>query len=206
MNKYINKIIHGDSIQIMKTLPESSIDLIFTDPPYPKEYLYLYKGLADIAPKILKEHASLLIIVAQSHLTDVIKYFEGKLNYKWINCMNQEKGPHIRMKMGIEVIWKPILWYVKGTLRIKGFIRDMIYIEKKNKQFHKWQQDESWCEYYIKKLTKEGDLILDPFFGSGTVGAVCKKLNRNFIGIELNKEYFEIAKNRINHATKELFV
>ena len=200
----INKIINGDSLQIMKTLPENSIDLIFTDPSYPKEYLYLYKGLADITPKILKEHASLLLIVPQIHLEEIIRYFYNKLKYRWICCMNQENDSHARIRIGIEVFWKPILWYSKGTCYVKGtwkrqnFIHDMIKIEKRNKQYHKWQQDESWCEYYIEKLTKEGDLILDPFFGSGTVGAVCKKLNRNFIGIELDSNYCKIASKRLN--------
>ena len=50
----------------------------------------------------------------------------------------------------------------------------------------------------IKNFTKENDLIMDPFMGSGTTGVVCKELNRNFNGVELDKKYFEIAKERIN--------
>lgn len=53
-------------------------------------------------------------------------------------------------------------------------------------------------EYLINMLSREGGIILDPFMGSGTTGVACKNLNRNFIGIELNKEYFEIAEKRIN--------
>lgn len=52
-------------------------------------------------------------------------------------------------------------------------------------------------EKIIIATTIEGDTILDPFMGSGTTGVACKKLNRNFIGIELDKEYYEIAKKRI---------
>lgn len=52
-------------------------------------------------------------------------------------------------------------------------------------------------EYLIKTYTKEGDTVLDFAMGSGTTGRACKNLNRNFIGIEINKEYFEIAKERI---------
>jgi DNA modification methylase len=52
-------------------------------------------------------------------------------------------------------------------------------------------------ERILNNFTKPGDLILDPFMGSGTTGIVCQRLNRHFIGIELDKKYFEIAKNRI---------
>ena len=64
-----------------------------------------------------------------------------------------------------------------------------------------------WCPYpYLAKMgddhiiswSNKGDTVLDPFMGSGTTGVACKNLNRNFIGIELDKEYFKIAEERIN--------
>ena len=63
----------------------------------------------------------------------------------------------------------------------------------------------SWL---IRLVSKEGDTVLDPFMGSGTTGAACEKLDRNFIGIELNEEYINIAKKRIANQRfiqKELF-
>jgi len=54
------------------------------------------------------------------------------------------------------------------------------------------------CEYLIKMVTPKGGTVLDPFMGSGTTGIACKNLNRDFIGIELDPEYYEIAKKRIN--------
>ena len=55
---------------------------------------------------------------------------------------------------------------------------------------------------HIKTWSNEGDVVLDPFMGSGTTGIACKQLNRNFIGIELDEKYFEIAKKRIEHENK----
>jgi site-specific DNA-methyltransferase (adenine-specific) len=52
-------------------------------------------------------------------------------------------------------------------------------------------------EYLIKMVTTEGGTVLDPFMGSGTTGVACKNLNRSFIGIELDPEYFKIAEKRI---------
>ena len=54
------------------------------------------------------------------------------------------------------------------------------------------------CDFFIKAFSNENDTILDPFMGSGTTGVACKNLNRNFIGIELDPEYFKIAEKRIN--------
>ena len=52
-------------------------------------------------------------------------------------------------------------------------------------------------EHFVKLLSNENDLVIDPFMGSGSTGVVCKKNNRNFIGIELDSEYYEIAQKRI---------
>lgn len=52
-------------------------------------------------------------------------------------------------------------------------------------------------DYFIDRFTNEGDLILDPFMGTGTTGVSCVRLNRDFIGIEIKEEYFNIAKERV---------
>ena len=54
--------------------------------------------------------------------------------------------------------------------------------------------------------SREGDIVLDPFLGSGTTGVVAKRLNRNFIGFELNTEYFEIAQQRIETTSLDLIL
>jgi len=75
--------------------------------------------------------------------------------------------------------------------------------------YHPTQKPVELLEYLIKTYTKENDkendLVLDFTMGSGSTGVACKNLNRKFIGIELDKEYFEIAKNRINKTQKKLF-
>lgn len=68
----------------------------------------------------------------------------------------------------------------------------------KEKTKHPTQKSEKVISEIMSILSNENDLILDPFMGSGTTGAVAKKTNRKFIGIELDKEYFEIAESRIN--------
>lgn len=70
--------------------------------------------------------------------------------------------------------------------------------DKQTNYLHPTQKPLALMEYLVKTYTDEGDLILDFTMGSGTTGRACKNLNRNFIGIEIDKKYFEIAKERIN--------
>ena len=78
---------------------------------------------------------------------------------------------------------------------------DIIYFktaESEGKVYHSTQKPVALCEYLIKTYTNEGDIVLDNCMGSGTTGVACKNLNRKFIGIELDEEYFKIAQDRIN--------
>lgn len=73
-------------------------------------------------------------------------------------------------------------------------------VPNRNGKLHPTQKPVELIEYLVKTYTNEGDIVLDFTMGSGTTGVACKNLNRNFIGIELDKEYFKIAKERINNA------
>lgn len=68
-----------------------------------------------------------------------------------------------------------------------------------HKSLHPTQKPVDLLEYLIKTYTNEGETVLDFTMGSGTTGVACKNLNRNFIGIELDENYFNIAKDRINN-------
>ena len=78
---------------------------------------------------------------------------------------------------------------------------NVIEVTKVNKTIHPTQKPVALLEYLIKTYTNEGDLVLDNCMGSGSTGVACKRLNRNFIGIELDKNYFDIAKERIENET-----
>ena len=73
---------------------------------------------------------------------------------------------------------------------------------KKDTRLHPTQKPVALLEYLIKTYTNEGDVVLDNCMGSGSTGVACLNTNRNFIGIELDEKYFEIAKKRIENASK----
>lgn len=194
---YIDKIICGDARDILKGIPDNSIDLVFTDPPYPKKYLSCFEILANECPRIMRDKASLVTLLGHYELEQVIKIFDGKLKYRWELNMQQFDGTHPRMLMGIEVMWKPALWYVKGSYPSgRGFLRDGVPVTQ-SKISHDWEQDIAWSDYYIPRLCPSG-IVLDPFCGSGTFLLSAKKFGLHYIGIDISEEYCEIARNRLS--------
>jgi len=85
--------------------------------------------------------------------------------------------------------------YVKEN---SGCPRDVLEIKSEGKTIHPTQKPVALMEYLIKTYTNEGETVLDFTMGSGTTGVACKNLNREFVGIELDPTYFELAKQRIN--------
>jgi hypothetical protein len=197
------KIIQGDCLEVMRTMPDESVDLVLTDPPYPREFMYTYEYLAKECPRIMKDGASLICIVGHFAIPEVCEIFKGKLKYRWCFCMNQFEGSHSRMAMGIEIMWKPCLWYVKRAYpHGRGFVRDGFLVTGKggqDKVNHEWEQDLSWSNYFVEKITKEGDTVLDPLCGSGTTGVSAVAMGRNFIGIEIDPKYCAMAEKRIKN-------
>ena len=192
-------IYHEDCRDVLPQLAET-VDLVLTDPPYPREFDYTYDYLADYCPPIMRRGASLLCIVGHYAIPVVLAKFDGKLKYRWVFCMNQFDGTHARMAMGIEVMWKPMLWFVKDAYpQGRGFIRDGFCItgrEGQHKDLHKWQQDTSWAHFPIEKLSQIGDIVLDPLMGSGTAVQVAKTLGRRSIGVDVDEQCCEVAANR----------
>jgi DNA modification methylase len=205
-------LIYGDFIEkSQKEIPDNSIDLIFTDPPYGEQYLPLYSELGELAVRVLKPGGSLVFYVGHIILDQVIGIFNNfsltnnnsGLKYWWTLAV-KHSGHHTKIyPRYVFAEWKPLLWYVKGErvndLAISNTIGDYIESTPPLKIEHEWQQSPIEAEYIIKNLTLQNQTVLDPMMGSGTTGIVALKLNRKFIGIEKDKKTFEIAKIQIRN-------
>jgi DNA modification methylase len=184
----------------MDKLPNGSVDAIITDLPYPKEYEYLFTAMAQKARRVLRAGGSLVTLCGHYQLARVLPAMAEHLRYRWMIKLDQP-GAHARMAMGVVVTWKPMLWFTNGPLRPHRNITDCAVSSKRSKSSgHPWEQDLGYALWGIESVTDKDNLILDPFMGSGTTAIACMLNQRNFIGIEIDQHYYDMAKKRIAYA------
>jgi 16S rRNA G966 N2-methylase RsmD len=193
------KLHYGDFRKKCTELADRSVDLIFTDPPYATEFLPLYHELANVAGRILKDGGSIVTYCGQELKPQVIESMESAGLSHWWEIAVIHSGPFSSFfPKNILVKWKPLLWFVKGEKPYQnGKIFDLIDSTKPAKILHSHEQSSEDARYVIEQLTKPGGIVCDPFMGSGTTGLAALKLNRQFIGIEIDKGRFNIANANI---------
>ncbi len=188
---------------LRENIADNSIDLIFTDPPYNEASLSLYGDLARLADRVLKPGGSLITYVghyALFKINDLIQA-NSELVYHW-QIIVKHNGSKSRIHARhIWPYYKPLLWYYKptidGKITIYQDVADLVESKAVSKDSHEWEQSTIEAEHMIKPLTVEGNLVLDPFMGSGTTGEAALKLKRRFIGIEVDKEHYSRTKQRL---------
>ena len=196
--KEVDEIHLGDFRLIGDRIPDGSVDLIFTDPPYDRAAIKLFDGLGEFAAKKLRPGGSLVFYLGQIQLPSAMEILSKHLRYWWC-CSCYHSGPTLlRMnEYGIINGWKPMLWFVKETRGDKETFINDVATGTKEKSHHEWQQSESEALYFIEKLTKPGDLVVDPFCGGGTTPAVCEKVNRKWVAFEIDSANYARSCERI---------
>lgn len=180
-----------------------AVSLVISDPPYENKYSDLWEPFAELSSRLLHEGGSLVTLLGHYQVPFVVEEFSSHLRYWWIGWLKHKNLNRLPGKW-VCVNGKPFLWYVKGRRKKKDYECPLDTIDPsakdwvESKKAHKWGQPIEWFEHYIERLTDEGDLVLDPFMGGGTAGVACKKLNRNFIGIDIDPNCIESATKRIN--------
>jgi site-specific DNA-methyltransferase (adenine-specific) len=189
-------LIHADFREA--EIEPDSIDVIITDPPYPREYLPLWADLSLFAARVLKPGGSLVAMSGQSYLPEIIAALHKSLTYHWTCSYLMPGGQPCRIwDRKVNTFWKPLLWYVKGEHQGE-WIGDVCKsaVNDNDKDFHEWGQSESGMTDVIKRFSREGDLILDPFLGGGTTGFVALAMGRRFIGIDHDENAIKTCEAR----------
>lgn len=177
-----------------------TVDWIITDPPYPKEFLSAYEDLAKVAEHALKPGGSLLCMVGQSYLPEVIAALDAKLTYQWTLAYLTPGGQAAQIfPRRVNTFWKPVLWFVKGEFA-GDWIGDAITskVNDNDKRFHEWGQSESGMRDLMSRFVKPGDTVLDPFMGGGTTGVIALELGAKFFGFEIDSDAYNEAAVRID--------
>ena len=187
----------GDFRKIGDKIPDASVDLIFTDPPYDRKAIELYDGLGEFAARVLRPGGSLIAYVGHIQLPDVLTDISKHLRYWWTcGCFHAEAKARMT-EYGIVAGWKPIVWFVKETRGDKQtFITDVV-TGAREKSHHDWQQAVSEARYFIDLLTQTDDFVVDPFCGGGTTPVACIQSGRKWASFEIDEANFANASSRI---------
>lgn len=193
------QIYHGDCREVLRELPPLLVDLVFTNPPYTREYLFSWDVLAEDVPRLMKDGGHLFAYCGHWCLPYAIDALRRNLRYHWMCTLrNNGKNPKLH---GFRVVSmsKPVLWFTKGKPAFPQelyLVDELAHSDWDTKHMHVWGQP--IVLEPILKLCPRNGLILDPFLGSGTNVVAALLTGRRFIGIEIEERYCEIAAKRLD--------
>jgi len=223
---YINQIICGDCLEVMKDIPDNSVDMILTDPPYgikKADWDIFNPIILNEIYRVLKDGCALFMWFSQYRIGYIQEEISSRFNLK--NIIVEQKRNMVvttwdREKLQIQ--WEPIFYAIKGKpariemtkrkFETKITVGDVWITTTPQSNFrgnlkkeHPCQKSVKICEKAILLQSNKNDIILDPFLGSGTTAVACKELGRKYIGIELKQEYIDIANKRLRRIAERLF-
>ena len=247
------KLYSGDCLELMKNIPDKSVDMILTDLPYGTsackwDSIIPFDRLWKQYERVTKDSGAIVLFGNQPFTSKLILSNLKLYKYNWIwvkdnatNFLNKKYQPG-KISEDICVFGKMATSYSKkGNMiynpqitdgkpykttnnverRTNAVIRstitnvetvndgtrlpnNILYFKRDKDKIHPTQKPVALLEYLIQTYTNSGATVLDSCMGSGSTGVACINTNRNFIGIELNQEYFESAQKRIDEAAKEI--
>lgn len=196
MDKYINKVINSDCLKILKELLDNSVDLCLTDPPYG-----LNTKMNGGTWGIKYNHSDMKewdYVLSPEYIKEIIRVSKNQIiwggnNYQLppSRCWLAWIKPNLPTLSDFELAWTS---FDKVCKKFKG---NRVSFEK----LHPTQKPIELMKWCLLNYSKENDLILDPFLGSGTTAVAAQNLHRRFIGIELDPKYCEIARQRLRQKT-----
>ena len=228
----------GDCLEVMKQIPDKSVDAIICDLPYGTtackwDSIIPFKDLWEQYRRIIKNSGAIVLTASQPFTSALVMSNPKWFKYQWIwnkkipSGMSYARFQPMRQHEDVMIFCggktpynpqmvkrdKPIkgggmskgettnndkLTALHKTYEYKNPTTIIAFDKVRKGSVHPTQKPVDLLEYLVKTYTNEGDTVLDNCMGSGTTGIACKNLNRHFIGIEQDANYFEIAKGRIN--------
>ena len=215
------QLLNGDCLELMKNIPDESVDLVVTDPPYGMsfrsnfrkdkynaiindkslEWLEVY---VQNLHRIMKENTAVYCFCSW-HNIDVFKevfskYFKIKNIIVW-EKNNTSMGD---LKGSYAPKYEMVIFAHKGRRILNGYrYADIIQSKRTGNKNHPTEKPVELLEIFIKNSSNVSDTVFDGFMGSGSTGVACVNTGREFIGIELDKNYYDIANDRIKQALND---
>ena len=237
----------GDCLELMKDIPDGSVDLVLTDPPYGTtackwDSVIPFEPMWEQLNRVIKPNGAICLFGNEPFTSCLICSNINGFKYRWdwnkkipsgmgyakYRPMQQTEDICVFSKGGEKTKYNPQFTKREKPIKSGGnSIQARVYNNFKcmedGKEYkktydyknpvtliefdkvrkgalHPTQKPVPLLEYLIRTYTNEGETVLDFTMGSGSTGVACVNTNRNFIGIELDEEYFKIAENRIKQA------
>ena len=218
IDRFLNQIIQGDCLEVMRDIPDKSVDFVLTDPPYlceinggagmaktwnsRKTFFDMIENFSEHAQemyRVLKDNSHCIIFTNSKSLQSSINQFTEV--FRFIDLLTMVKSNAYPIGG----------YYLRNTefalLLTKGFRRvndesqkNIFYSEPVKNDIHPTVKPLSVIEKMIVQSSQKGDIIFDPFLGSGTTAVAAHNTGRFFIGIEKEQKYVEIARQRLEQA------
>ena len=215
----------GDCMDIMKTIEDKSIDLVITDPPYKietsggglytqadKQYVKELNSMKDgFSEDVLDELCRIMkkiniyFFCSQKQIIPLLDYFVKKKKCNWNLLTWHKTNPVPACGNKYLTDTEFILFFREKGVKVYGNYNTKFtyYVpplnqKDKKKYGHPTIKPQEILLNLVTNSSQEGDTVCDPFMGSGSTGVACKSLNRDFIGIEVDNNWYQIAQNRIN--------
>lgn len=230
-------LICGDVIEELKKIPDKSISLVVTDPPYNlnkdygksndslefDEYIEFSKNWLSECSRILKDYGSIYVFMGMRYISYIYQILEKDLGFTFNSWITWFYTQGIGKTKGFSPRHDDILYFTKHPKKFTFNLDDIRVPQKfyrsvnnmrganpgnvwafshmhycnKNRQQHPTQKPEGLYERMILASSNKGDVVLDPFSGSGTLVRVCQQTGRTGIAIDNNEEYIQMAKERL---------
>jgi len=232
----------GDCLERMKEIPDGSVDMVLTDPPYGTtackwDSVIPFEPMWEQLKRIVKPRGAIVLTASQPFTSALVMSNAAMFRYCWVwekskatGFLNAKKRPLVAHEDVLVFCQSVSAYnpqktsaaaYDKGVRKAQTendvyskfaqvgvkssgerYPRSVQYFKTAEREggYHKTQKPVALMEYLIKTYTNEGETVLDFTMGSGTTGIACVNTERNFIGIEMDQTYFDIAKGRIEDA------
>lgn len=210
----LNKIYNVDCFEGLKRLKDNSIHCIITDPPYNVGKKGVDNGTEVLKQsigelyRVLKDNSYFITYVSIAKISEVITYVtQVGFKYKWMYIVYWSNINNILPSPIGRCVYAPVLIFTKGKPKRLQYLIDVskqVIKVGERKLNHPTPKPVDVNEKLLLLSSKEGQICLDPFMGSGSTAIACIRKRRYFIGFEINEEYCKVAEDRIKREISEV--
>jgi len=215
---FINKVIQGDCLEMMKHIPDKCVDLVLTDPPYGIDYQSNMRVMSEKFEKIandnndsrftayseyfrvMKDNTVAIVFCSFKNFAQDYIVLSNMFSIKNTIVWNKGGGGIGDLTHSLLTDYELAIVAHKGQGEIRGKRDGSVWTVNKvnpNTMMHPTEKPVELLKRCIEKFSDEGAVVLDTYLGSGTTAVACKQLNRKYIGIELSQKYCDIANERL---------